>query len=83
MDALFYLGTNIIDMKYLPSLALLVIIVCLTSCSQDTTCTCEIAGETTTTTCEGCSGDELEAFEAACTASDAIAQIAGGSCSID
>ena len=70
-------------MKFLTQLSLLAFVLVLTSCSQDTTCTCEIAGETTTSTCEGCSGDDLEAFEAACIASDAIAQLAGGSCSID
>ncbi len=70
-------------MKFLTNLSLLVLIIGLASCSQDSTCTCEIAGETTTSTCEGCSGDDLEAFEAACLASDAIAQLAGGNCSID
>lgn len=70
-------------MKFMPTLALFALVVGLASCSKDTTCTCEIAGETTTTTCEGCSGDDLTAFEEACTASDAVAQIVGGSCSID
>lgn len=80
---LFFICPKSIHMKYLPTLALFGLIIGLASCSQDTTCTCEIAGETTTSTCEGCTGDDLEAFEAACTASDAVAQIAGGSCSID
>ena len=53
-------------MKHLHTLALFALILGLASCSQDTTCTCEIAGETTTTTCEGCTGDDLEAFEEAC-----------------
>ena len=70
-------------MKHLPTIALFALVLGLASCSKDSTCTCEIAGETTTTTCEGCSGDDLEAFEAACTASDAVAQLAGGSCSLD
>ena len=70
-------------MKYLRTLALFALILGMASCSQDTTCTCEIDGETTTTTCEGCTGDDLEAFEAACLASDALAQLTGGSCSID
>lgn len=75
--------SEIHHMKYLPTIALFALFAGLTSCNQDTSCTCEIAGETTTSTCEGCTGDELADFEAACTASDAVAQLVGGSCAID
>jgi len=70
-------------MKTLPTLALFALMFGFASCSQDTTCTCEIDGETTSSICEGCTGDDLEAFEEACNVSDAVAQLAGGSCSID
>ncbi len=51
----------------------------LASCSQDPTCTCEIPeitdpftgtvlipASTVSETCEGCTSDEADAFEAAC-----------------
>ena len=70
-------------MKRLSFLSLAGIALALTSCTGDTTCTCVVDGNTTTTVCEGCSGDDLAEFEESCAVSDAVAQILGGECTID
>ncbi|HAY56218.1 MAG TPA: hypothetical protein DCX49_02210 [Flavobacteriales bacterium] len=55
----------------------------LASCSNDMTCTCTIDGVEEVTECIDCTGETADAFETACEASDLIAQLVGGSCTLD
>lgn len=50
------------------------------SCKKDRTCTCTIAGVETATVLEGLSKSDAED---ACSKSDEVAQVGGGSCKLD
>ncbi len=67
-------------MKKVALLAVVAFAMTFTSCKKSYTCTCTIAGQTTTATYEKVSKDEAEAAETACSNGNTAAQIFGGSC---
>ena len=52
----------------------------LTSCKKDYNCTCNILGQTTVIPFENTSKDDAQT---ACDAENAVAQLVGGTCTLD